>query len=444
MSISIKPLSGFLELSPGAQKEFDRIKHIIEETFQRFGFTALDTPVIERSEVLLAKGGGEADKQIYFVNNGITETAKNELAMRFDLTVPLARYVASRQEQLAFPFKRSHVGKVYRGERAQKGRFREFYQCDIDVIGKNSLSVYYDAEIPSVMYHIFRAINIGPFKIKLSNRKLYGGLMDSHGIQVETAQILRIIDKAEKVSRDVIVADFTALGLTDAQIQGVLAFMDIKGTVAQVLAQLEGLGIVDPQFQEGLQELTTVTQTMAQLGVEADYFEIDLGIVRGLDYYTGMVYETILTNSPIVGSICSGGRYEDLASQYSKEKLPGVGMSIGLSRLFWQLQEFGLVGDVSNNTVAQVLVMPDKEDHLPRAIELANFLRAGGVNTDLLLEPMPIKKKFAYVDKLNTPYTVVVKTLADGQEVTSLQYKEADQIVKKTASFDEILETIRG
>ena len=438
-NINTKPLSGFMELLPGEQVLFDHIKTTIEQTYNSFGFTSLDTPNIERSEVLLAKGSAETDNQIYFVNNGLFVKEANSQALRFDLTVPLARYVAEHNNELVFPFRRCHIGKVYRGERAQKGRFREFYQCDIDVIGKSSLSIYYDAEIPSIIYNIFRKLNLGKFTIKLSNRKIFNGLFQELNITAPFSHVLRIIDKALKVTKEELVAEFKEIDLNDEQIANLQKFMNVSGTVSQVIQDLNNLNIQNPLFNEGVSELKTVTDTMQLLGVDQNYYEIDLSIVRGLDYYTGTVYETMMEDSRI-GSVCSGGRYENLASHYTSESLPGVGISIGLSRLFYQLKEHGLLQNIQK-TIADVIVMPNDETNLPACITCANQLREAGIKVDLLLEPMSPKKKFAYIDKLNTPYTIVIKTV-DNKEVISLQYKENDTIQKEELAVNEIIEKI--
>lgn len=439
MQINTKPLSGFLELLPGEQALFDKIKSTIEETYNLFGFTSLDTPLIERSQVLLAKGSEETDSQIYFVNNGLTSKEPNSLALRFDLTVPLARYVSEHSNELVFPFRRCHIGKVYRGERAQKGRFREFYQCDIDVIGKNSLSIYYDAEIPSIIYNAFKRLNIGKFKIKLSNRKIFNGLFLELGIVVPTQQVLRIIDKALKVTEEELISEFSDIKLSQEQISKLLQFMSISGTVSNVLNTLSSLNIKNPIFNEGLNELKTVTETMALLNVDSEYYEIDLGIVRGLDYYTGTVYETMMEDKRI-GSVCSGGRYDNLTSHYSSESMPGVGISIGLSRLFYQLKELGLLNNISK-TVANVIIMPNDETNLQTCISSATYLRDYNIKVDLLLQDMPPKKKFAYIDKLNTQYTIVIKTINE-KEVISLQYKKDGIIQKEELSITEIKDII--
>ena len=439
MNINTKPLSGFMELLPGEQAAFDNIKNLIEETYNTFGFTSLDTPLIERSEILLAKGSQETDNQIYFVTNGLLSKDSTALALRFDLTVPLARYVAEHYNDLTFPFRRCHIGKVYRGERAQKGRFREFYQCDIDVIGNNNLSIYYDAEIPSIIYKIFKQLNLGKFKIKISNRKIFNGLFSEFNITAPFSHVLRIIDKSLKVTKDQLIQEFKEINLDQTQIKNLLKFMDVNGSVEDVLKNLQLLNIQNDDFNQGLMELKSVTDTLITLNVDKNYFEIDLSIVRGLDYYTGTVYETVLEDSRI-GSVCSGGRYDNLASHYTSQQLPGVGISIGLTRLFWQLKEHGLLNNI-NKTVAQVVVIPNDKTNLTEAIKVATYLRDRKIKTDLLLEDMQIKKKFAYVDNLNTPYTIVVKTI-EGNETLSLQYKEKSEIIKKQLSLDSIAQLI--
>ncbi|MCL1842699.1 MAG: histidine--tRNA ligase [Defluviitaleaceae bacterium] len=436
--INTKVLSGFMELLPREQMEFDRMKTTIEETFRLFGFMPIDTPVIERGEVLLSKGSEEADKQIYFVTNGLVAKESNTLAMRFDLTVPLARYVAEHFNDLVFPFRRCHIGKSYRGERAQKGRFREFYQCDIDVVGSNNLSISYDAEIPAIIYFLFKKLNIGKFTIRISNRKVFNGLFSSLGITEVSERALQIIDKAEKVPREVIISDFESIGVKGKTLDTLLDFMAIKGDVSLVLEKLQSLDIDDETFRTGVAELKFVTERMVQMGAEKEYFTVDLSIVRGLDYYTGTVYETTMDDSKI-GSVCGGGRYDNLAGNFTKEKLPGVGISIGLTRLFYQLRENGLL-KFSQNTTADVIVSPDREENMPLAISAAQALRGAGMKVDMLLEEnMPIKKKYRYIDKKNAPFTVVVKTIGGEEQTLSLQYKKDGEIVKEELTLEALL-----
>ena len=441
MSINTRVLSGFMELTPHEQVEFDRIKRIIETTYHQFGFTSLDTPMIERSEVLLAKGGSETDQQIYFVTNGVAAKDPNALGLRFDLTIPLARYVSEHFNDIVFPFRRCHIGKVYRGERAQKGRYREFYQCDIDVIGRGELSIRYDAEMPSIIYQIFRTLSIGKFTIRVNNRKILNGLFDELAINVSPAEVLRVIDKAEKISAEQLNESFVEIGLSQNQIEALAKFMAIKGDVANILAALEALKLSNPQFLEGVSELKAVTDTMALMGVDVDYFAIDLSIARGLAYYTGTVYETILDDSPI-GSICSGGRYDNLAENYTSEKLPGVGISIGLTRLFWQLRESGLIKP-SGKSVSDVIVLTESDANLSTAFKAAATLREAGLNVDTFYEDVNMKKKFQYVTKMNPPYVVVVRMDNEsGQEVISLQYENNGELRKEVVGLDELAANI--
>lgn len=400
--ISTKVLPGFMELLPEDQLEFDRIKNIIAEEYQRFGFTPLDTPVIERSETLLAKAGGETEKQIYRFTKG-----DNDLSLRFDLTVPLARYVAQHFNELSFPFKRQHIGKVYRGERPQKGRFREFYQCDIDVIGNGELSIRYDAEIPSVIYSIFRRLDFGKFTIRVNNRKVLAGLMAHIGASAISADVLRVVDKMEKISREELIKELEILGLAQDQISTLLQLVSLKGRPKQVIVALRNAGITDVVFTRGVQELEDVTILMESMGIADDYFVIDLSIARGLDYYTGTIYETILDDYPRLGSICSGGRYDNLTHYYTEQQLPGVGISIGLTRLFHQLQEIGIIQS-SKKTVSDLLIVPLSAEQTVFALQVAQKIRESGLNVDVLLEDMSMKNRFKYADRKGVEYVVVI------------------------------------
>jgi histidyl-tRNA synthetase len=443
MEINTKALSGFMELLPQEQMEFDRLKTLIESTFRSFGFTPVDTPVIERAEALLAKAGAEINKQVYFAYNGPDAEKKDALALRFDLTVPLARYVAEHFSALTFPFRRLHIGKVYRGERAQKGRFREFYQCDIDVVGRNSLSIYYDAEIPVIIYRLFKRLNFGKFTIKLNNRKLLSGFIDSLGeFSTKSAELLRIIDKAEKIPKEKLLEEMGGLGLNEAQIAKLLEFMGIKGSVDEILNSLRALGIQNSTYLEGLNELATVAEIMAQMGVEADFFAIDPAIARGLDYYTGTIYETFLDDFPGIGSICSGGRYDNLTEFYTAEKLPGVGISIGLTRLFWQLKEIGLI-KVAAKTVADVIVLPQSPQNMGAALKVAADIRDIGLNVDIFFEDIKMNKKLQYVTKNDAPYLVVARTNDEGEDVLSLQYKDGEDVVKEILPPEELVAKLK-
>ena len=400
--INTKAMSGFMELTPDMQVEFDRIKRVIEESYCSFGFTPIDTPALERSEILLAKAGGETEKQIYRFTKG-----ESDISLRFDLTVPLARYVAEHYNDLAFPFRRSHIAKVYRGERPQKGRYREFYQCDIDVIGESELSISYDAEIPRVIYSIFSRLDFGKFTIRVSNRKILSGLISYLGLGDVSTDVMRVIDKVDKISREDFVAELASLGMTAYQIELLQQYIFAKGTSDDILAGLRASGIDDTELVQGIDDLETVVSLMRSMGIPESYFRIDLTIARGLDYYTGTIYETTLDEYPRFGSVCSGGRYDDLASHYIDKKLPGVGASIGLTRLFSQLVEQGIVKP-QKKSIADVLVMPLGSDQVADALQLADEMRSSGMNVDVLLTESSVKKKFRYADRIGIRRVVVV------------------------------------
>lgn len=392
--------SGFNEYLPAEQIEFNRLLDIIRGTYEKYGFSPIDTPDIELTDVLLAKGGGETEKQMYRFERG-----KNDLSLRFDLTVPLARYVAEHEGQLVFPFRRYHIGKVHRAERAQAGRFREFYQCDIDVIGTESTLV--DAELPAVINDIFEQFSFGEFTIRLNNRQVLNGFFEGIGLGDVSAEVLRAIDNSEKITHEELVAEFTRIGLDVPQIERVLEFMRLAGTNDELLQQLTAMAIDNEAFRAGVAKLGELVATLRTMGVPEKRFVIDLKIARGLDYYTGTVYETTLNDLPGVGSVCSGGRYDDLASNYTKSQLPGVGISIGLSRLFYKLLEAGIISP-SRQSLAQVIVLPLDDVATERALQVANELRATGVATIAYTEQTTVKKKFRYADRMGCRYVVVI------------------------------------
>ena len=398
----VKPsiLSGFMELIPSEQILFNQMLDTIRENYERFGFLPIDTPVIEKAEVLLAKGGGETEKQIYRFEKGNTE-----LALRFDLTVPLARYVAQHFSELTFPFRRYHIGKVYRGERSQKGRFREFYQCDIDIIGNETLDIINDAEIPSIIYSTFKDLGFDFFTIKINNRKVLKGFFEWLGIK-DSTEVLRTIDKLEKIGLDKVKLELEEQNLDKDTIDKIVEFIQIKGSNEEKLHSLKSLGIENDIFNQGLEELNSVNHYVKAFGVPENNYSIDLTIARGLDYYTGTVYETFLDDYPDIGSVCSGGRYDDLAGFYTKQKLPGVGISIGLTRLFYQLSEAKLI-KAKDNSLIKVIIIP-MEDCLDKAIEAANILRNKGINTQIYLEKGKMGKKFSFADKLDIPYSIII------------------------------------
>ena len=390
-----------MELLPAEQLVFDRMRSVIEEVYRIYGFIALDTPVIERADVLLAKAGGETEQQIYRFTKG-----ENDLALRFDLTVPLARYVSEHAHELTFPFRRSHIGKVYRGERPQKGRYREFYQCDIDIIGDGALSLMNDAEIPSVINEVFTRLDFGPFVIRISNRKLVTGLLVSLEAGNQSVGIIQAIDKLEKIGENEVRGLLVALGVPDNTIRAIFDFIAISGSSEDMLAALRNLGVENETFHKGVEELAEVVRHLGVLGVPADNYAIDLTIARGLDYYTGTVYETVLRDHPELGSICSGGRYDNLAEKYTDRKLPGVGISIGLTRLFSQLKEIGLL-QFGMATPTNVLVVPLVAD-ISVPLEIAMALREAGLPTEVYFEDVKMKNKLAYANKLGIPFVVLV------------------------------------
>ena len=398
----IKPrtLSGFMELLPAPQTQFERMLEKLRATYSLYGFTPLDTPIIESAEILLAKGGGETEKQIYRFTKG-----DSDLALRFDLTVPLAKYVALHYADLAFPFRRYQIGKVYRGERAQRGRFREFYQCDIDVIGDGKLDISNEAEIPAIIYQAFTSLGLERFKIRVNNRKILTGFYAMQGLAEQSGEIMRTVDKLDKIGPEKVRALLIEGGVAEAAADEILKFIAITGENEEVLAALEGYRGRDPIFDQGLDELGTVVKYLGSFGVLADHFAVDLTIARGLDYYTGTVYETVMLDHPEIGSICSGGRYDNLAEYYTDKKLPGVGISIGLTRLFYVLGEQGYLNDDLVTAPADALILPMTED-LSAAIAFATQLRQAGVRAQVYGEQKKFKGKMSYADKLKIPYVV--------------------------------------
>ncbi len=396
-----RTLPGFMELLPNEQILFEQMKQKIEKTYQQFGFLPLDTPVLELAEVLLTKTGGETEKQIYRFQKGDTD-----VAMRFDLTVPLAKYVAKNYGNLSFPFRRYQIGKVYRGERAQKGRFREFYQCDIDIIGDGELAIANDAEIPSVIYNLIRKIGFDDFTICINNRKILNGLFEQINQKQNATDILRVIDKIEKIGKEAVIEELQKLNIDECAIEQVMNFIAIDGKTDEKLQKLEALNIQNDTFLLGLDELKQVVKYIRLFGVPDTHFKVDLTIARGLDYYTGTVYETFLNDYKEIGSVCSGGRYENLAQYYTDKKLPGVGISIGLTRLFYKLNEMQLI-KANKYSMADILIVPMIED-LEKPIELASNLRRLGVNTEIYLNDKKIKAKLKYADKLEIPYVIVI------------------------------------
>jgi len=423
----VKPsiLPGFMELNPPDQILFNRMMDTIRKNYEKFGFLPIDTPVIEKSEVLLAKGGGETEKQIYKVVKGSTD-----MSMRFDLTVPLARYVAQHYSELNFPYRRYHIGKVYRGERNQKGRFREFYQADIDIIGNGKLDIINDAEIPSVIYSTFKDLGFEEFTIRINNRKILSGFFNSIGVE-DAHVVLRIVDKLEKIGMENIEEELESNGITQEQIESIKRFISIDGNNDEILKLLDELNIENDVFKEGLDEIGTVIKYLRLFGVPESNFAVDLRIARGLDYYTGTVYETYLDEYPTIGSVCSGGRYDDLATYYTSQKLPGVGISIGLTRLFYQLMEAGII-NTQESSLTKVLVIP-MEGYMDESIKLAAGMRNNDIFTQIYLEETKLGKKFGYADKMGIPYVIVIGE----EEKKSGEYTLRDMKSGEESKYDK-------
>ena len=438
----IKPrtLSGFMELLPAPQIQMERFLQTLRETYSLYGFTPLDTPLIESAEILLAKGGGETEKQIYRFQKGDAD-----LALRFDLTVPLAKYVALHAGELSFPFRRYQIGKVYRGERAQRGRFREFYQADIDIIGDGKLDIANEAEIPSVIYTTFIRLGLDRFQIRVNNRKILSGFYAMLDLSEKAGEIMRTVDKLDKIGpdkvREILIDD---VGLSCAQADEILRFIGIQGTNAEVLSALEGYRGQNELFDTGLEELATVTKYLAAFGVPQTHFAVDLTIARGLDYYTGTVYETVMLDHPEIGSICSGGRYDNLAEYYTDRQLPGVGISIGVTRLFYVLQEQKLLSSAMNTAPAEVLILPMTAD-VTAAAEVATFFRGCGTRAQIYTEQKKFKAKMSYADKLGIPFVAFLGEDEINAHKISLKNMTTGQqeLLSGTEAANVILEDLR-
>lgn len=434
MKVEARTLPGFMELLPKEQIQFNQMKEKIQKSYEKFGFLPLDTPIIEMANVLLAKAGGETEKQIYRFQKG-----DNDLALRFDLTVPLAKYITEYYNELSFPFRRYQIGKVYRGERPQKGRFREFYQCDIDIIGDGELSIINDAEIPSIIYNTIRELGFEDFTICINNRKILNGLFQELNQEELSVDIMRIIDKLEKIGEENVKASLTELGVKEDAIEKIMKFIRIDGTTDEKLQELEKLGFTSELFKQGLQELKQVVTYVRAFGVPDSNFKVDLTIARGLDYYTGTVYETFLNKYREIGSVCSGGRYDNLAEFYTDRKLPGVGVSIGLTRLFYKLNELNAI-DANKKSMAKLLVLPMTEN-IEKVIEIGSAIREAGIPTEIYLEDKKIKAKFKYADRLQIPYVAVIgdDEIANGK----IALKDMQTGEQESLNIQEVIEKLK-
>ena len=430
-----RTLPGFMELLPNDQIKFNSLVDKIRKSYEKFGFLPLDTPIIEMADVLLAKAGGETEKQIYRFNKGETD-----LALRFDLTVPLAKYVCEYNNDISFPFKRYQIGKVYRGERPQKGRYREFYQCDIDIIGDGELSIVNDAEMPSVIYTTIKEFGFDNFTIRINNRKLLNGLFAELSLEEQSVEIMRIIDKLEKIGKDNVVKCLQDLNVADEKIEKILNFIEIDGETDEKLQKLENLNFTNELFLQGLSELKEVVKYVRLFGVPDTNFKVDLTIARGLDYYTGTVYETFLNDYRELGSVCSGGRYDNLAEFYTDKKMPGVGVSIGLTRLFSKLSELNILKE-KDESISKVLVVSMTDD-ISRALEVATKIREEGINTDVYLENKKIKAKFKYADKLKIPYVAVIGEEEEKNGTVSLKNMETGE--QEEMSIEKMIEILKN
>lgn len=434
MKIEPRTLPGFMELLPNEQIKFNGMVDKIRKSYERFGFLPIDTPIIEMADVLLAKAGGETEKQIYRFNKG-----ENDLALRFDLTVPLAKYVTQYYNDITFPFKRFQIGKVYRGERPQKGRYREFYQCDIDIIGDGELSLINDAEIPSVIYTTIKELGFDNFTIRINNRKLLNGLFAEIDEEEKSVDIMRIIDKLEKIGKDNVIKCLQDLNVENEKIEKIINFIEIEGSTDEKIEALRNLNIKNELFVQGLDELSQVVKHVRLFGVPDENFKVDLTIARGLDYYTGTVYETFLNDYRELGSVCSGGRYDNLAEFYTDRKMPGVGVSIGLTRLFYKLNELNIIKEKSKS-ISKVLVvsMTEKTD---KALEVGAEFRKAGINADVYLEDKKIKAKFKYADKLQIPYVAIIGEEEEENGTVSLKNMVTGE--QEEISIEKAIEALR-
>jgi len=425
--IITSPLQGFMELLPEDQIIFNNIKNIIEDVYEKYGFLSMDSPIIERSDVLLAKAGGETEKQVYRFNKG-----DGDLALRFDLTVPLSRYIANNFHNINFPFKRYSIGKVFRGERSQRGRFREFYQADIDIINKDNLSIINDVEIISVVYDIFKKLDFAKFTIKINNRKILTGFLNELDLEGKAKDILILIDKIDKIDKIEFLKELNKIIKDKTKEEKIFDFISVKGKNDQKINLLKKFGIKNEEFKNGLEEMIVVLKYIKDFGIDEKYVSFDLSIVRGLDYYTGIVYETIIDDYKNIGSICSGGRYDDLMSLYTKEKFKGVGVSIGLTRLFDQLKNNELLNNFISATKKNSVLILNMTENYDYVLNIAKELRENDINTEIYFENGKMGKKLEYADKRNIPYVLIIgENEVKDSVVTFKDMKKKEQEVLK-------------
>ena len=431
-----RTLPGFMELLPEDQIKFNNMMEIIRKNYEKAGFLPLDTPIIESSEVLLAKAGGETEKQIYRFEKG-----DNDLSLRFDLTVPLAKYVAINSNNLAFPFRRYQIGKVYRGERPQKGRYREFYQCDIDIIGDGKLSIKNEAEMPSIIYNIFNELGFNNFTIHINNRKILNGLFEELGLTDTSVDVMRIIDKLDKIGFEKVCTELEKINISKPIIEKIVEFLEIQGETNEKIEKIEKLNINNEKFKTGLEELKEVIKYIRLFKVPEENFMIDLTIARGLDYYTGTVYETTLNDYKQIGSVCSGGRYDNLAEYYTDKKFPGVGISIGLTRLFDKLIELDLIKN-KKTSISDILVVPASEEDMEYSINITSKLRENNIKTEVYLEDKKLKAKFKYADRQSIPYIVVIGEDERKENLLTLKTMETGE--QEKLKIEDIINKVKG
>lgn len=431
--IKPKTLPGFMELLPKEQILFNKMKDIIQKSYEEYGFLPLDTPVIEDASVLLAKAGGETEKQIYRFSK-----SDNDLALRFDLTVPLAKYVTEYYDKLNFPFRRYQIGKVYRGEKPQKGRYREFYQCDIDIVGDGKLSIINDAEMPAIIYNTFTKLGFDDITICINNRKILNGLFLSLGLQNDVTNILRIIDKIDKIGKDEVKKELLD-DINEEKVNVIVKFLEIKGSNKEKIESLEKLNINEELFVEGVNELKEILGYIQKFEVPEKYINVDLTIARGLDYYTGTVYETFLNKNRNFGSVCSGGRYDNLTSCYLDKQMPGVGVSIGLTRLFFLLMDNNIIS-ANNEFISNTMVISMADDY-DKCIEVASILRNSGIKVQVNTESQKVAKKFKYANNLNVKYLIIIGENEIKSNVLSLKNMITGE--QETVSIEKAIEIIK-